>query len=92
MYGELLARVRFFFQLLNIVGRLPGKGNSDSHGARPVHLIITMIRWIRTSMLSIKNSLSPQERNKGVYGELLARVRFFFQLLNIVDFMAIFPT
>ena len=28
--------------------RLPGKGNSNSHGARPVHLIITMIKWIRT--------------------------------------------
>jgi len=38
--------------------RLPGKGNSNSHGARPVHLIITMITWIRTSRLSIKNSLS----------------------------------
>ena len=36
--------------------RLPGKGNSNSHGARPVHLIITMIKWIRTSRLSIKNS------------------------------------
>jgi len=33
------------------------KGNSNSHGARPVHLIITMIKWIRTSRLSIKNSL-----------------------------------
>ena len=38
--------------------RLPGKGNSNSHGARPVHLIITMIKWIRTSRLSIKKSLS----------------------------------
>jgi len=38
--------------------RLPGKGNSNSRGARPVHLIITMIKWIRTSRLSIKNSLS----------------------------------
>ena len=37
--------------------RLPGKGNSNSHGARPVHLIITMVQWIR-SRLSIKNSLS----------------------------------
>ena len=37
--------------------RLPGKGNSNSHGARPVHLIITMTKWIRTSRLSIKNSL-----------------------------------
>jgi len=41
--------------------RLPGKGNSNSHGARPVHLVITMIKWIRTSRLSIKNCLSgPQ--------------------------------
>ena len=38
--------------------RLPGKGNSNSHGARPVRLIITVIKWIRTSRLSIKNSLS----------------------------------
>jgi len=38
--------------------RLPGKGNSNSHGARPVHLTITIIKWIRTSRLSIKNSLS----------------------------------
>ena len=37
--------------------RLPGKGNSNSHGARPVQLIITTIKWIRTSRLSIKNSL-----------------------------------
>ena len=38
--------------------RLPGKGNLISHGARPVHLIITMIKWIRTGRLSIQNSLS----------------------------------
>ena len=25
--------------------RLPGKDNSISRGARPVHLIITMIKW-----------------------------------------------
>jgi len=31
-------------------------------GARPVHLIITMIKWIRTSRLSIKNSLSLEGR------------------------------
>ena len=29
--------------------RLPGKGNTNAHGARPVHLIITTIKWIRTS-------------------------------------------
>ena len=38
--------------------RLPGKGNLNSHGARPVHLIITMIKWIGTSRLSTKNSVS----------------------------------
>jgi len=45
--------------------RLPGKGNSNSHGARPVHLIITMIKWIRTSRLSIKNSLPLGVRFSG---------------------------
>ena len=40
--------------------RLPGQGNSNSHSARPVHLIITMIKWIRTSRLSIKNSFSVE--------------------------------
>ena len=37
--------------------RLPGKGNSNFRGARPVHKIILMIKWIWTSRLSIKNSL-----------------------------------
>ena len=37
--------------------RLPGKGISNSLGARPFHLIITMIKWIRTIRMSIKNSL-----------------------------------
>ena len=37
--------------------RLPGTGDSNSHGARPVHLIISMIKWIRTGRLSIKKSL-----------------------------------
>ena len=38
--------------------RLPGKGNSNSRGARPVHPIITMIKWTQTIRLSIKNSHS----------------------------------
>jgi hypothetical protein len=42
--------------------RLPGKGNSNSHGARPVHLNITMIKWTWTSRLSIKNSFSFIDR------------------------------
>jgi len=32
----------------------------NSHGARPVHLGITMIKWTRTSRLSIHNSLSER--------------------------------
>ena len=39
--------------------RLPGNGNSNFHGARPVHfIIITMMKWTRTSRTSIKNCLS----------------------------------
>jgi len=34
--------------------RLPEKGNSNSHGARLVYPIITMITWFRTSTLPIK--------------------------------------
>ena len=43
----------------NVDARLPGKGNSNSHGPRPVHLMIAMTKWIRAMRLSIKNSLSP---------------------------------
>ena len=39
-------------------GRLPGKGNSNSHGARPVHQNISTIKWIRNSKLSIENPLT----------------------------------
>ena len=35
-------------------------GNSNSYGARPVHLITSMIKWIRISSSSMTNSLSLQ--------------------------------
>ena len=54
------------FRKVNI--RLPGKRQLNSHGARPVHLIITMIEWIRTSRLSTKNSLSGLTALLGPYG------------------------
>jgi len=38
--------------------RLPGRGNSNSHSARPVHQISSMLKWIPTRRLSIQNSLS----------------------------------
>ena len=38
--------------------RLPGKGDSDSHGARPVHQIISMLKRTQTSKFSIQNFLS----------------------------------
>ena len=50
--------VKFGEEARKVDGRLPGKGNSNPYGASPVHLIITMIQWIRTSRLPIKNSLS----------------------------------
>ena len=49
-----------YFALVDwkVDARLPGKGNSNSHGAKPVHAIISMIKWIRTSRLSMNHSLS----------------------------------
>ena len=44
--------------------KLPGKGNSNPNDARPVHLIITMVKWIRTSRMSIKNSLSRRRTRR----------------------------
>jgi hypothetical protein len=46
--------------------RLPGKGNSTSQGARPVEQNISIIKWIRTSRLSMKKSLSVVTHNEGV--------------------------
>ena len=54
--------------------RLPGKGNSNSHGARPVHLSITMIKWIRTRRLSTKNCLSPCPKDQEMAKSTLPRV------------------
>ena len=42
--------------------RLPGKGNPSSHGARPVHQIISMMKWTRTSRLPTKNSRPGEGR------------------------------
>ena len=41
---------------------------SNSHGARPVHLIIMMIKSIRTSRLSIKNSLPDRGTGRSERG------------------------
>ena len=62
--------------------RLPAKGNSKSHGARSVHLIIAMIKWIRTSRLSIKNSLSENSRP----GELEPTAKRFDHLAARIGF------
>ena len=49
-------------------------GMQVSHGARPVRPITTMIRWIRTSRLSRKNSLSLcRYPNKGEVWDAPAR-------------------
>jgi len=50
------------------------EGNSHSYGARPVHLIIKMIKWIRTSRLSIQNPLSLRE-GEFFIANLLVRIR-----------------
>ena len=47
--------------------RLPGKGNSNSDDEKPVHTIITMIKWIRTSTFLIKNSLSRRSSREKMF-------------------------
>ena len=42
--------------LRNVDVRLPGKDDSNYHVARPVHLVITVVKCIRTSQL--KNCFS----------------------------------
>ena len=79
--------------------RLPGKGNSKSHGARPIHFIITMIKWIRTSRLSTKNSLltaaGPTPDAVGVWGLGFGVWGFVFRVLGfrfkISDFRSRVP-
>ena len=53
--------------------RLTGKGNTDFHSARPVHLIITTMKWIWTSRLSTDNAFSwgvggLQKHGRGDHG------------------------
>jgi len=48
--------------------------DSNSHGARPVHQIISMIQWIRTSRLSVNNSLSGKHLRLGLALRIDARV------------------
>ena len=49
----------FGFSTWKVNVRLPGTGNSNSHGARPVHQITSMIKWIWTSKFSITHSERP---------------------------------
>ena len=71
-----------------VKSRLPGKGNSKSHGARPVHLSITMIKWIRTSRLSIENSLSglPRLAHLSVHLGMQCLQRLIFVASDLFSF------
>ena len=59
------ARSRPRLSMRKVDIRLPGKGDSNSHGARPVHQIISMTKWIRTCRLSLHNFLCPRLRQDG---------------------------
>ena len=54
--------------------RLPGIGNSNSHGAGPAHQIISMMKWIRANRLTTNNSLShePHQDHNVMDGGTLA--------------------
>ena len=54
------------FPVLEVVCTIAGKEKSNSHDARLVHQIISMIKWVWTSRLSIKNSFSVLPRTIAV--------------------------
>ena len=58
--------------------------------ARPVHSVITMTKWIRTSRLSIKNSLSVGiTLSRGRFGDRIAHDqlnRAFCKVAGRIDF------
>ena len=47
----ILPKMRCEAESRKVDATLPGKKNPNSHGARPIHLIITVIKWIRTRRL-----------------------------------------
>jgi hypothetical protein len=55
--------------------RLPGEGNSHSHGAGPVYYNMEMMWWIWTSMLSIQNCLSLSLHAGGAGGQVTKKQR-----------------
>ena len=56
--------------------RLPGKGDLSSHGARPIRLIITMIKWIRTNKELSRWNLGEGEVDEEVGDTVAGRVCF----------------
>ena len=61
------------------------QGNSNSHGARPVQIIITMIKWIRTSRLSIK-TLSLSTNIVRIWRYFMFKARPTYAELTRVNF------
>jgi len=56
-FGELTKHekiFRYFVRCINLYGKLCFGRSIPSLGARPVHLIIKMIKWIRTSRLCVR--------------------------------------
>ena len=55
-----------------------------NHHDRPVHLIITTMKWIRTSKLSIKKSLSKSVHVQVSAGGQLTLVSYMVQLTLVL--------
>ena len=54
LWNHSFARLKVALLSRGVDIRLPRKGDSNSHGVRPVYLIILMMKWIRTSWLSTR--------------------------------------
>ena len=62
------------------------KGNSNTHGARPVHQIISMIEWIRTIWLSMNNSLSRQMSSRLLVAGMFVEVASIESPASLLSF------
>ena len=50
-FPHVVQRTEYLLEARKVDAWLPGKGNSNSHGARPVKRIITIMKWIRTHVV-----------------------------------------
>jgi len=74
-FGEVVLAERRSVHTRTVDVKLPGKGNSNSHGARPVRLIIKMIKWSRLAQRTLSLYKIGRVLGQGSFGEVVLAER-----------------